>query len=98
MIVARFQAEKLSDARRADLHAYMNRLLIKHPAANEYGLNRDPTRWGIVKEEPPPNPSLLIYVLRPPWVANDLVSSHRMLTGRPSITRPGSASAHASGK
>ena len=64
----------------------MNRMLVNFPVANEYSLNRDPTRWGVVVSGPPgntsqPKPSkmYLVYALRPPWVTNDRVYISRWL-------------------
>ena len=94
-LLAVFAAEKLSTERRSDLHAYMNRLLNTHPAAAEFGLNRDPSRWGVLTAPAsivsssavsaaeggasPVAPSPLVYGLRPPWVPNDLLRARALL-------------------
>lgn len=95
-LLAVFAAEKLSAERRSDLHAYMNRLLNTHAAAAEFGLNRDPSRWGAV---PAPSssgspdggassaPSPLVYAFRPPWVPNDLLRAQALLE-QPLSTAP----------
>ena len=56
MLLALFEGDRLDDERRYDLHTYMNRLLSAHPAAIEFGLQRDPTRWG-APYSPPIAPS-----------------------------------------
>ena len=70
----------------------MNRLLKTHPAAAEFGLNRDPIRWGVASTSASPaipgssEPSAagfippIVYALRPPWVANDILrAAHKLL-------------------
>ena len=83
VLLACFAVERLSSERRTDLHAYMNRLLNTHPASAEFGLNREPTRWGVVptgpQYNPESNPAPVMYALRPPWVPNDLLNAHRLL-------------------
>ena len=79
VLCAQFASERLSVERRADLHGYMNRLLNTHPAAAEFGLNRDPSRWGIQQPAADDSPACLVYALRPPWVPNDLLNAHRLL-------------------
>lgn len=83
VLLAAFAAERLSAERRADLHEYMNRLLSTHPAAAEFGLNRDPSRWGTVQTGEVGSAagvSVLLYALRPPWVPNEL---HRLIEPKP---------------
>jgi len=95
VLLALFNADRLDAERRADLHSYMNRLVSTHPASAEFGLNRDPMRWGaLVPLMPAPDadgvqaasaPSqALVYALRPPWVANDLLLAHRLISQKPS--------------
>ena len=85
VLLACFAAERLSAERRADLHEYMNRLLHTHPAAAEFGVSRDPGRWGCLLPAPapadgaPPAPAPLVYARRPPWVPNDVLGSHKAL-------------------
>ena len=93
IILACFEAERVSPDRRRDLHAYMNRLLTTHPACNTYGLMREPTRWGLVVDVEPPKPEPwmntepppLVYAFRPPWVDNDpqgLLTKPRPVSGK----------------
>ena len=73
VLLALFNAERLSSERRADLREYMNRLQNTHPTAAEFGLNRDPTRWGAVLPGVPAAAGVegvddqVVYALRPPW-------------------------------
>ena len=59
--------------------------LFTHPAAAEFGVSRDPGRWGCLLPAPapadgaPPAPAPLVYALRPPWVPNDVLGSHKAL-------------------
>ena len=53
VLLALFDASRLDEERRADLRAYMNRLLASHVSAIEFALNRDPTRWGAPYAPPP---------------------------------------------
>lgn len=80
VVLAIFAADKLTPERRADLHDYMNRLLTVHPAASEFGLNREAARWGALLPavEATATPAQLVFALRPPWVPNDLLA-HRLL-------------------
>jgi len=92
VLLALFNAKGMNEGRRADLHSYLNRVISTHPACAEFGLTRDPTRWGAPA---PQNMSALlpadddtggigaetlIYALRPPWVANDLLLAQRLQT------------------
>ena len=88
VLLASFAADRLSHERRADLHNYMNRLLNTHPVAAEFGLNRDPARWGVVlagAQHGPDNLAPLVYALRPPWVPNDgcVMSAAKDVLARP---------------
>lgn len=46
VLLALFASDNLSQERKRDLHAYMNRFLTTHPTSAEFALNRDPSRWG----------------------------------------------------
>ena len=158
-LVAEFAAESLSELRRGDLHAYMNRFIghgtagatppphypcgaptpapsarlvapeadptqpglrrvqarrrltspktaapssatTRHNGlATEFGLTRDPARWGApgvgtrqgaVHAE---SEAALLYALRPPWVANDPLAAERQraAAARANRDRPRSA-------
>ena len=52
VLLALFASEGVTQERKADLHAYMNRLLTTHPTSTEFGLNRDPSRWGAMLVPP----------------------------------------------
>jgi len=52
VLLCLFAAERLNAERRTDLHAYMNRLLKTHPMSTEFGLQREPTRWGVAASVP----------------------------------------------
>ena len=97
VIIVLFDAAQLDSERRVNLHEYMNRLLATHPAASEFILQKDPTRWGTPDEladdaealaatlpDEPIRSRRLVYALRPPWVANDLLLAHRLAGQRPS--------------
>jgi hypothetical protein len=72
---------RVAAAGRADLHMYMNRLLSTHPVSSDFGVQREPSRWGVV--QPPKGEARaaasedIVYALRPPWVANDLLTAHQ---------------------
>ena len=61
----------------SELRTYMNRLLIQLPVANEFKLQRDPLRWGVLQG--PLVEPVMVYALRPPWVTNDVAGVHRLL-------------------
>jgi hypothetical protein len=98
VLLALFDAERLNEERRADLHAYMNRMVKTHPAAIDFGIARDNSRWGSFApsevlnggegEGGQPEGARVVYALRPPWVPNDLLAAHRLLSTRPSALSP----------
>lgn len=67
-VLAVFSASQVPDARRSDLHSYMNRFASKRPMVAECGLARDLSRWGSVAGGTDP---IIVYSFRPPWVANN---------------------------
>ncbi|KAL1515595.1 hypothetical protein AB1Y20_002215 [Prymnesium parvum] len=76
MITATFAADQLGNERRKDLHEYMNRVLSRHPAAVQFGIMRDSSRWGAAASG---SPDRILYVFRPPWVPNDAAMSPRKM-------------------
>jgi len=68
MLVAAFAVDSLGPERRTDLHEYMRKVLSQHPAAVEFGLTRDSSRWGVATSAAPDR---MLYSFRPPWVPND---------------------------
>lgn len=82
-LLALFAVDTLhgADALDAGLREYMGHLLETHPASHEFGLLRDPTRWGSVERAGTPQSNgggstsstsrTLVYALRPPWVCNN---------------------------
>jgi hypothetical protein len=81
-LLAAFAAERLSAERRRDLHDYMNRLMLTHPLAAEFALNRDPTCWGVARtgeQGSTAGVAVVLYALRPPWVPPDLLTAHKLL-------------------
>lgn len=71
----------------------MNRLLSTHPATTEFGVCRDPSRWGAVLASREERRVALaaedvVYAMRPPWVPNDVLTAHRTLEPLEQKPRP----------
>ena len=62
--------------RRGELRSYLNRFLEHNACCAEFGLVRDPSRWGVPHATAEGTP-LLLFAVRPPWVPNEPLAGER---------------------
>ena len=70
--------EPLPEQRRGELRSYLNRFLEHNACCAEFGLVRDPSRWGVPHATAEGAP-LLLFAVRPPWVPNEPLAAERQL-------------------
>ena len=68
--------EPLPEQRRGELRSYLNRFLEHNACCAEFGLVRDPSRWGVPHATAEGAP-LLLFAVRPPWVPNEPLAGER---------------------